>query len=161
VALTLTSLNTIPLIRRDDDLADIILKSLRAMSLSLEDNDILVLTSKIISKSEGRMVDLKTVTPSPRALELARQSEKDARVVELMLQESRDILRVRAGTIIVEHRLGFVCANAGIDHSNVRPDPASGSNQSAEDHVLLLPLDSDRSAREIRAKLEAEKRSAS
>ena len=84
----------------------------------------LSVTSKIVSKAEGRMVNLATVTPSERARELARQSEKDPRVVELMLGESNEILRVRVGTIVVEHRLGFVCANAGIDHSNVDPPPS-------------------------------------
>ena len=70
------------------------------------------------------MVNLTTVTPRGRAVELARQSEKDPRIVELMLSESREVLRVRVGTIIVEHKLGFICANAGIDHSNVSPLPA-------------------------------------
>ncbi len=121
MSLTLTPLHEIPLIRQGDDLADILVDGLRNSNIELADGDILVVTSKIVSKAEGRMVDLATVTPSERAQELARQADKDPRVVELLLQESAEILRVRVGTIIVEHRLGFVCANAGIDHSNVAP----------------------------------------
>ena len=123
--LTLTPLAHIPLIRHGDNLADILVSALRANDIQLADGDILVVTSKIVSKAEGRMVNLATVTPSPRALELAEQTQKDPRLVELVLQESAEILRTRPGTIIVEHRLGFVCANAGIDHSNVSPTPNS------------------------------------
>lgn len=162
--LTLNPLQNIPLIRRDDNLADIIVASLRESNLELADGDILVLASKIVSKAEGRMVDLATVTPSERALDLARQSEKDPRVVELMLQESNEVLRVRVGTIIVEHRLGFVCANAGIDHSNVTPlhlppnsENLGGVSRRDEggESVLLLPLDPDASSRMIREKIES------
>lgn len=169
-SLTLTPLKNIPLIRRDDDLADIIVRAVHETALTLEDGDILVLASKIVSKSEGRMVDLTTVTPGERAMELARQAEKDARVVELMLQESNEVLRVRVGTIIVEHRLGFVCANAGIDHSNVSPSPneyiwrgetgspslsGKGLGVGSGEHVLLLPTDPDASSRMIRDRIES------
>ena len=160
--LTLTPLKNIPFIRRDDDLADILVQSLRGSDIALENDDILVVTSKIVSKAEGRMVNLATVTPSERARKLARQSEKDPRVVELMLQESNEILRVRVGTIIVEHRLGFVCANAGIDHSNVNPTPTPSPNgyiwggESGEGYVLLLPTDPDASSRVIREKIESQ-----
>lgn len=161
MTLTITSLQQVPLIRQGDDLADILVQSLRESNLTLEDDDILVVTSKIVSKAEGRMVELSTVTPSERALELACQSEKDPRVVELMLQESNEILRVRVGTIIVEHRLGFICANAGIDHSNVNPTPNPSPNgyiwggESGEGEVLLLPRDPDQSSRAIREKIES------
>ena len=144
MSLTLTSLLNFPLIRQDDNLADILVKSLRETQIELHDNDILVLAQKIVSKSEGRMVNLATVTPSQRAIELAQKADKDPRVMELMLQESNEVLRIRVGTIIVEHKLGFVCANAGIDHSNVIE---------GEEHVLLLPEDPDRSARNIREKI--------
>jgi coenzyme F420-0:L-glutamate ligase/coenzyme F420-1:gamma-L-glutamate ligase len=147
-SLTLTSLKNIPLIRQDDNLADILLKSLRDTNLELHDNDILVLAQKIVSKSEGRMVNIATVTPSPRAIELAQKADKDPRVMELMLLESNEVLRVRVGTIIVEHKLGFVCANAGIDHSNVM-----GGGDKDEEFVLLLPEDPDQSARNIREKI--------
>jgi coenzyme F420-0:L-glutamate ligase / coenzyme F420-1:gamma-L-glutamate ligase len=158
MSLTLTPLTGIPLIRRDDNLADIVLKSLKENSLQLEDNDILVFAQKVISKAEGRIVNLATVTPSPRAIELAEQIQKDARVVELILQESNEVLRTRVGTIVVEHKLGFVCANAGIDHSNVdSPLPAGEglgvrekSEENPEDWVLLLPQDPDLSSRKMR-----------
>lgn len=159
MSLTLTPLSNIPLIRHGDNLADIIVTSLRDTDIALEDNDILVIAQKIVSKAEGRMVNLDAVTPSARALELAQQTEKDARIVELMLQESNEVLRTRVGTIIVEHKLGFVCANAGIDHSNV----GNGSNDFSrlatevatttspqEEYVLLLPENPDQSARDIR-----------
>lgn len=154
-SLTLTPLQDIPLIRHGDDLADIILSSLRASKISLEDNDILVLAQKIVSKAEGRIVNLATVTPGKRAKELGAQTDKDARVVELMLRESSAVLRTRPGTIIVEHKLGFVCANAGIDHSNVAPHPmGEGNGVREEDLVLLLPENPDQSASNIRAKVE-------
>jgi len=145
MSLTLTPLHHIPLIRQGDDLADIVINAVRENNISLEDNDILVFAQKVISKADGRAVNLTTVTPSPRATELAQQTEKDARVIELILQESNEILRIRVGAIIVEHKLGFVCANAGIDHSNV-----AGVGDSAEEWVLLLPADPDRSAEKLR-----------
>ena len=147
MSLTLTPLLNFPLIRQDDNLADILVKSLQETQIELQDNDIIVLAQKIVSKSEGRMVNLATVTPSQRAIELAQKADKDPRVMELMLQESNEVLRIRVGTIIVEHKLGFVCANAGIDHSNVM------SGGDTEDYVLLLPEDPDRSARNIREKI--------
>jgi coenzyme F420-0:L-glutamate ligase / coenzyme F420-1:gamma-L-glutamate ligase len=150
MSLILTPLPNIPLIRQGDNLADILIVSLAASNLQLADGDILVLAQKIVSKAEGRMVNLADVTPSPRAVELAAQTEKDARVVELMLQESSEVLRVRVGAIIVEHKLGFVCANAGIDHSNV-----AGTGDAAGEYVLLLPEAPDRSASELRAQIKA------
>lgn len=144
--LTLTSLNHIPLIRHGDDLADIVVNSLEKNSIQIKDNDILVLAQKIVSKAEGRAVNLVTVTPSQRAVELAQHTEKDPRVVELILQESNEVVRTRVGTIVVEHKLGFVCANAGIDHSNV-----AGVGDSAEEWVLLLPIDPDGSAEKMRS----------
>ena len=154
MSLTLTPLSNIPLIRHGDNLADILLSALPASSLSLQTGDILVLAQKIVSKAEGRMVNLATVSPSPRAIELSAQTEKDPRMVELMLQESNEVLRVRAGTIIVEHKLGFVCANAGIDHSNVSPLPeGEGPGVRAEEYVLLLPENPDRSAEQIRSRV--------
>lgn len=145
MSLTLTSLKNIPLIRRGDHLADIILKSLHESNQELQDDDILVLAQKIISKAEGRMVNLASIHPSPRAIQLGEETEKDPRVVELMLQESSEVLRSRKGVIVVEHKLGFVCANAGIDHSNVM-----GAGDSNEEFVLLLPEDPDTSAKQLR-----------
>ncbi|HNB35498.1 MAG TPA: coenzyme F420-0:L-glutamate ligase [Anaerolineales bacterium] len=148
MALSLTSLPNIPLIRRGDHLADILLNSIKAASLELQDNDILVLAQKIVSKAEGRMVNLATVTPSAHAIELAPQVDKDARLLELILQESNEVLRVRKGVIVVEHKLGFVCANAGIDHSNVM-----GEGDTNEEYVLLLPEDPDASAAKLREEI--------
>jgi len=147
VPLTLTPIADIPLIQPGDDLAEIILQAMARANICLVDGDILIVTSKIISKAEGRQVDLAHVTPSSRAMELAVQAEKDPRLVELILRESKQVLRTRPGAIIVEHRLGFVCANAGIDHSNV-----SG----LLDWVLLLPEDPDASAQALRHRLEAD-----
>ncbi len=148
--LLLTPLRDIPIIRPGDDLADIILHSLDTSSVKMLDGDILVIAQKIVSKAEGRLKNLFDVLPTQQALELAEQCGKDARLVELILQESEEILRVRPGTIIVVHKKGFVCANAGIDHSNV-----AGEAQREEDWVLMLPRDPDNSARELRAKLES------
>lgn len=148
--LTLTPLPFIPLIEPGDNLVEIILHSLRRAEIQLMAGDILILAQKIISKAEGRLVNLSQVTPSPEACNLAEKCGKDARLVELILQESHSVLRARPGLIIVEHRLGFVCANAGIDHSNVK-----GPSGNPENWVLLLPEDPDKSAANIRAGLEA------
>jgi coenzyme F420-0:L-glutamate ligase/coenzyme F420-1:gamma-L-glutamate ligase len=144
--LTLTALPNIPLVRRGDDLAAIILRGLREANFALADGDVLVLAQKIVSKAEGQMVRLQDVTPSPRARELARQCGKDPRFCEVVLWDTREVLRVREGLIVVETRHGWVCANAGIDRSNVAP-------HGEDDWVLRLPEDADRSARELRARL--------
>ncbi len=146
VSLSLTALPNIPLIQRGDDLAGIILRGLSDAGLSLENGDVLVLAQKIVSKAEGRMVRVKDVTPSPRAIELSRECGKDARFCEVVLWDTHEILRVREGLIIVETKHGWVCANAGIDRSNVAP-------HDADDWVLRLPEDADRSARALRERL--------
>ncbi|MCX7839886.1 MAG: coenzyme F420-0:L-glutamate ligase [Anaerolineae bacterium] len=146
--LTLTALPNIPLIQRGDDLVEIILRGLDDARIELQDNDVLVLAQKIVSKAEGRMVRLCDVTPSPRALELAQQSGKDARLCEVILWDTREILRVRAGLIIVETKHGWVCANAGIDRSNVAPHDEN-------EWVLRLPEDADQSARALRERMRA------
>ena len=143
--LTLTALPDIPMVEKGDHLCEIILQSLKKIQIKLQNGDILVLAQKIVSKAEDRWVDLTTISPSPRALELAQKTEKDPRLVEMILQESTQIIRHRSGLIIAEHRLGFICANAGIDHSNVR---------GSEDWVLLLPKDPDASAAKLRTDLE-------
>jgi coenzyme F420-0:L-glutamate ligase/coenzyme F420-1:gamma-L-glutamate ligase len=160
----LTPLPAIPLIQPGDDLAAVILVALGRVNITLATGDILVLAQKIVSKAEGRLVHLSTVTPSARAVELAEKAGKDPRLVELILRESREVLRVRPGTIIVEHRLGFVCASAGIDHSNVTAPPPKAHRQTAVDlsapeaagdWMLLLPEDPDASAARIRQQLES------
>jgi coenzyme F420-0:L-glutamate ligase / coenzyme F420-1:gamma-L-glutamate ligase len=157
VTLTLTPLPDIPLVHPGADLPALIEQALARAQITLRDGDILVIAQKIVSKAEGRVVQLSQVEPSAPAFELAVESEKDPRQVELILRESREVLRVRPGTIIVEHRLGFVCANAGIDHSNVNPEPRPGDPPAAndEDWVLLLPENPDGSAAAIRQRLEA------
>ena len=150
MALTLTPLPDIPLIEPGDNLGEILLHAAHKASLNWQDGDILVVAQKIISKAEGRLVNLGSITPSEQANQLAEASQKDPRLAELILQESRAVLRTRPGTVIVEHRLGFICANAGIDHSNVL-----GEGGQAEDWVLLLPCDPDASAASLRSYLEA------
>ncbi|MBI5958472.1 MAG: coenzyme F420-0:L-glutamate ligase [Chloroflexi bacterium] len=140
--LTLVGLPGIPNIQPGDDLARLITGSLAQADLVLEAGDILVITSKLVSKAEGRFVDLRTVVPSARAVEVAQLTRKDPRLVELILQESSAISRMRGEVLIVRHRLGFTLANAGIDHSNVGRD--------GEEWVLLLPEDPDESAQHIR-----------
>ena len=148
-SVTLTALPGIPLIRTGDDLASLILSSLSSAGVALQDQDVIVLGQKIVSKAEGRLRNLAEVTPGEAARRLAAETEKDPRLVELVLAESRRVLRTRPGLIIVEHRLGFVCANAGIDHSNV-----AGEDESGDAWVLLLPEDPDGSARRLRQRLE-------
>jgi coenzyme F420-0:L-glutamate ligase/coenzyme F420-1:gamma-L-glutamate ligase len=144
--LTLVGVAGLPMIQPGDDLVALIAGALAAQSTPLEDGDVVVVTSKIVSKSEGRFVDLGTVTPSPRACQLAATTEKDARLVELVLRESTGVSRARPGILIVRHRLGFTSSVAGIDHSNVG---------GGDDLVLLLPEDPDASAVRLRAGLEA------
>jgi coenzyme F420-0:L-glutamate ligase/coenzyme F420-1:gamma-L-glutamate ligase len=136
------------LVKLGDDLGDLILTSLHSGEIDLCDGDVIIIAQKVVSKAEGRLVNLTTVEPSVRACQLAKEVDKDARFVELVLRESREVLRTRPGTMIVEHRLGFVCANAGIDHSNV-----SGPEGQPEDWVLLLPADPDASAEKLRQRM--------
>jgi len=142
--LTISPLTNFPLIKKGDNIAESISSSLSNNNIALKDGDIIVIAQKIVSKAEGRIVDLKDVNPSKKARELASICEKDPCLIELILQESNQVIRIKPGTIIVEHRLGFICANAGIDHSNVVKD------NKAEDLVLLLPKNPDKSASAIR-----------
>lgn len=147
--LVLTPLPGLPLVGPGDRLDELVLEAIERAGIFLADGDILVLAQKIVSKAEGRMVNLARVVPSPRAVGLAGQIDKDPRLVELILRESQEVLRTRPGAIIVVHRLGFVCANAGIDHSNVK-----GEGSAEEEWVLLLPEDPDGSAERLRRQLE-------
>src|SRR5205085_2280353 len=128
---TLIALAAVPMIREGDDLASVIVSALAASSEVLQPGDILVIAQKIFSKAEGRMVRLSNVVPSSTAAALAQEVRKDPRVVELILQESRKVVRHRPDLLIVEHRLGFVVANAGIDMSNVE-------HEGEDDTALLL-----------------------
>jgi len=150
MSLTLSVLAGIPMIQPGDDLSSILLSALENTEILLEDRDILVIAQKIVSKAEGRLVNLTEVEPTQEAISLAKLVEKDARFVELALRESKSVLRTRPGTLIVEHKNGFVCANAGIDHSNV-----SGMWGDPEDWVLLLPENPDESAKLLQRKIEA------
>ena len=147
--LSLTQLTDVPLIKAGDDLAEITLSRLKNLNIELLDGDIMVFAQKVVSKAENRWVNLSSVVPSAFSSEVAEQSGKDPRLIELILGESKKILRMHPGTIIVEHRLGFICANAGIDHSNV-----SRLSSETDEWVLLLPSDPDASAQELRSKLE-------
>jgi coenzyme F420-0:L-glutamate ligase/coenzyme F420-1:gamma-L-glutamate ligase len=145
---SLFALSDIPLIEPGDDLADLLMVALHAAGLRPENGDILVVAQKIISKAEGRYVDLDSVTPSARAIELARRVGKDPRHVEVVLAESEEIVKEGPYAIIAAHRLGFVMANAGIDESNISHGEGSG-------RVLLLPLDPDKSAANLKSRLDA------
>jgi coenzyme F420-0:L-glutamate ligase/coenzyme F420-1:gamma-L-glutamate ligase len=136
----------IPLVEPGDDPADLVAKALNIAGLSLSDGDVLVIAQKIISKAEDRFVRLCDVTPSHRALELAEITGKDPRLVQVILWDAAEVIRAVPNVLIVAHHLGFICANAGVDHSNVGPE---------DDLVLRLPADPDQSARHIRDRLGA------
>jgi coenzyme F420-0:L-glutamate ligase / coenzyme F420-1:gamma-L-glutamate ligase len=145
---TITGLRGVPMLAAGDDLAAITLAAYRDTGLAAEEGDVLVLAQKIVSKAEGRMVDVAAVEPSAQAVALAAEVEKDPRLVEVILSESRRIVRHRPNLMIAEHRRGWVMANAGIDHSNVAPGDG-------RELVLLLPLDPDASAEALRQELAA------
>lgn len=149
--LELTPVPDFPLVVPGDDLAGFILSACRKANIAIQDGDIFVMAQKIVSKAEGRLFNLNDVTVSEQAVDLAQKTGKDARIVELVLRESRQVLRYRTNVLIVEHKLGFVCANAGIDHSNVQ-----GVGGNPEDWMLLLPEDPDGSAGRIRERIEKE-----
>jgi coenzyme F420-0:L-glutamate ligase/coenzyme F420-1:gamma-L-glutamate ligase len=146
----LTAVPDFPDVQPGDDLVHLILQCALAAGITLRDGDVLVIAHKIVSKAEGRVVDLAVVRPGARALEIAAQTEKDPRIVELILQESEEISRVRPGLIIARHRLGFTSANAGIDRSNVAQ---SGDDQT----VVLLPEDPDGSAERMRRAIQEQR----
>jgi coenzyme F420-0:L-glutamate ligase/coenzyme F420-1:gamma-L-glutamate ligase len=133
-----------PEVRPGDNLIEAIVAALRGAGLIPEAGDVVIVAHKVVSKAEASVVDLRTVTPSPRALDLAQEASRDPRLVEVILRESTAVRRVRPGLIIAEHRLGFVCANAGVDHSNVGL---------GDEVVVTLPRNPDASAERIRAGL--------
>jgi coenzyme F420-0:L-glutamate ligase/coenzyme F420-1:gamma-L-glutamate ligase len=141
---TLTGVPGMPMVQPGDDVPALIIQALAGAGLALRPGDVLVVTSKIVAKAEGRIVDLRKVEPSARARAVAAQTQKDPRLVEVILGESVEISRARPGALIVTHRLGFTSANAGVDHSNVGL---------GEDWVVLLPADPDGSAHEMRSRL--------
>ena len=143
---TIKALTGIKLVEPGDDLGTIAVEAFAANGLAPQQGDVLVVAQKIVSKAEGRYVDVATVQPSERAIALAAELDKDPRFVEVVLSESKRVVRYRQGLLIVEHRLGFVMANAGIDHSNI---PAGDGVE----RVLLLPRDPDGSAHQLREHL--------
>ncbi|HEY47460.1 MAG TPA: coenzyme F420-0:L-glutamate ligase [Anaerolineae bacterium] len=143
-----TALPGLPLIQPGDDLAAMILEGLERTSLVLQNGDVLVVGQKVVSKAEARLINLEDVTPSAEALLLAEETEKDPRLVEVILRESNHVVRKRVDLIIVEHKLGFICANAGVDHSNVR-----GMGEKPSEWVSVLPENPDASAQGIRQRI--------
>jgi coenzyme F420-0:L-glutamate ligase / coenzyme F420-1:gamma-L-glutamate ligase len=142
-SITLSAIEGIPLVNKGDDLARLIASGIEKTGLKLQAGDIVVVCQKVVSKAEGRVVDLKTIAPSEFADSLAKRWEKDPRAVELVLRQTNRIVRNDRGVIIVETGQGWVCANAGVDESNSLTD----------DSAILLPEDPDASAARIRARL--------
>lgn len=146
----LTALPHIPLIQKGDELGPIILASCDHANITLRRNDVLIIAQKIVSKAEGRLIPLNSVTPTKEALSLGKYCNKDPRLVELILNESQEIIRCtpgdlateRSGHLIVRHRLNYILANAGIDMSNIE-------HQLNDDHALLLPENPDLSCQQI------------
>ena len=136
--LTLTALPDMPLVKPGDDVAALILAGLDAAKITLANGDVIAIAQKIVSKAEGRLIKLDDVTPSAQAHEYAAITQKDPRFVEVVLSESKEVLRARFNTLIVEHRNGYVCANAGVDRSNVGPH-----GEGHEEYLLCLPADPD------------------
>ena len=147
---TICALEGIPDIKPGDDLSGLILEAIDKNQYRLDDGDIIVIAHKVVSKQEGQIIDLKDITPTEEALRLGHELNKDARKVQVILSESNRLVRASKrpeqdeGTIIAEHRLGFICANAAVDESNV----------DAEGKVILLPQDPDQSARGICSSIE-------
>jgi coenzyme F420-0:L-glutamate ligase / coenzyme F420-1:gamma-L-glutamate ligase len=147
-SLEVVALTGLPLIKAGDDLVELIASGLKQNGIEPRAQDVLVVAQKIVSKAEGRMVELATIKPSARAIALATEVDKDPRLVEVILSESVRVVRARRNVLIVEHRLGFIMANAGVDQSNV--GPADGVQR-----ALLLPENPDRSAAALRIGLMA------
>ena len=142
IGLHLWPLEGLPIVRPGDDLAALLTPALALRKP--QPGDVLIVTSKIVAKAEGRFVNLRQVTPSPRALALAAVTQKDPRLVEVILSESREVSRAGPNVLITRHRLGFISANAGVDHSNTSADP---------DVVLLMPSDPDATAAHLHERL--------
>lgn len=144
--LELFAIPGLPMVQAGDDLTALVREGLARAGLTLRDRDVVVVAQKIVSKAEGRMVDLADVVPSARALALAQEVGKDPRIVEVVLSESVRVVRSRPNLMIMQHRLGFVMANAGVDQSNV-------ADADGRQRALLLPADPDGSAETIRSGL--------
>ncbi len=139
----------IPLVKPGEEISSLIINRCQKLNIELQDDDVVVITQKIISKSENRIRDLNMIIPGLTARFYGLITQKDPRFVQLVLLESKSVLRAKKNTLIVEHKNGFVCANAGIDHSNVETDLSKPG-----DYFLLLPENADDSATRIRGQLE-------
>ncbi|HVY13915.1 MAG TPA: coenzyme F420-0:L-glutamate ligase [Rhodopila sp.] len=144
--LELLAIPGLPMVEAGDDLPALILAGLDRAGMALQPRDVVVIAQKVVSKAEGRMVDLAEIVPTARAVELAAQVGKDPRIVEVVLSDSAKVVRSRPNLMIMQHRLGFVMANAGVDQSNVH-------ESDGRQRALLLPLDPDGSAERIRQAL--------
>tara|TARA_B100000029_G_scaffold328937_1_gene321259 strand:+ start:217 stop:1026 length:810 start_codon:yes stop_codon:yes gene_type:complete len=144
--ISITALKEFPLVSSGCDIVQSTLACVKKQNVLVESGDILVFTQKIVSKAEGREVNLKDIAPSEKAKKLSIETGKDARLVELILSESKEIVRKSTDLIIAEHRLGIILANAGIDHSNIRPDENG-------EWVLLLPIDPDATSKNYRQRI--------
>jgi coenzyme F420-0:L-glutamate ligase/coenzyme F420-1:gamma-L-glutamate ligase len=151
--------NRLPMIKPGDDLAALIYARLKDQGEDLQAGDIIAIAQKVVSKSEGRLVNLADIVPSERALEIAPIAGKDPRHIEVILQESREVIWVSPGIFVVETRQGYVCANAGVDRSNIaqsadpsQTDPAVNQAHDENEWLCLLPVDADASAARLRAR---------
>lgn len=144
--LTLTALAGLPLVKAGGDLAALLSAAFEKSGIVPADKDVLVVAQKIVSKAEDRFVDLRSIIPSERSRALAEEVNKDARLVEVILSESDEIIRKQRDVLIVVHRLGFIMANAGVDQSNVAAEDC--------EQVMLLPRDPDASAAALKARLD-------
>lgn len=142
-SLELFAVPDMPSVQSGDDLGAVITQAMHHAGLVLQAGDVVVVAQKIVSKAEGRLVELSQVSPTRRATEVAASCDKDPRLVEVILSESDEVLRCRAGLLIVRHRLGFVMANAGVDQSNL-------DRSDAGERVLLLPRDPDASSARLK-----------
>lgn len=145
---SVTGVEGVPLVSQGDDLADLLISALESQELRPSRDDILVVAQKIVSKAEGQLLDLSSLEPTVAAEKLASETGKDSRQIEAVLSESTEVVRSKPGVIVVEHRLGHVLANAGIDRSNVY-------GMRGDDMVLLLPEDPDASAAQLKARFDA------
>jgi len=136
-------LESFPLVKQGDNLAELIAATIEREGVALNDGDVVVVAHKVISKAEGRIVRLRDMRPSRRAEKIAKVTLKDQRLIELILRETKSIVKASSEILIVENRQGFVCINAGVDKSNVE----------GEDAYTLLPYDPDESARRIRSEI--------
>ncbi len=146
--LTVTAVEGVPLINQGDDLAALLISAIEKQGLQPANDDIFVIAQKVVSKAEGRLLELGSIDPSPEAKKLAAETDKDPKYVEAVLRQSSEVVRAKPGVIVVAHQLGHVLANAGIDRSNVE-----GSEEN--DMVLLLPEDPDASAADLKARFDA------